>query len=182
MRQVNNDLLLQVDSYRFDNIDDLDGIDASKADQLTVTSRDSRIRLEVGAQAASISADDPDLPTRGMMEEVHRLATRHGREKSWERLRAAINVILLIFAIAMVFVGYTVPGQWPWITSAAAVTLFTFSSLIVRPRKKALVSLKTKSEDPVWLTRNKDALVTNAIVSFVFLIIGIVVGYLLPKQ
>ena len=49
------------------------------------------------------------------------------------------------------------------------------------PKSSAIVHTRTHEQAPPWAKRNKDALVTNAIVSSVFLILGIVIGYVLPR-
>ena len=45
----------------------------------------------------------------------------------------------------------------------------------------AILLARTEKDAPPWLRRNMDALVTNAIVSAVFLVLGILIGYVLPK-
>lgn len=181
MRQVAPDLVLQADAYNLDEIDDLRALDEQTVNSFKATSRDSRIRLTLGAKEASISADDPDLTTRGMLEEVHRIATRHNRPKYRER-----------FFFAVEFCGFAgffaaIPG----IPSAVAVVLLTISIIVVGlgvwgllsmpPRHRAVIYTRTRTEAPLWLVRNRDALVTNAIVSAVFLVVGILIGIWLPS-
>jgi hypothetical protein len=46
----------------------------------------------------------------------------------------------------------------------------------VRPLRESVLYTRTQAEAPTWLQRNRDGLLTNAIVSAVFLVIGIIIG------
>lgn len=67
----------------------------------------------------------------------------------------------------------------------AALTLTTATASVLSPGRSAsssaIVYTRTHQEAPPWTVRNKDALATNAVVSLVFLVLGIIVGYILPK-
>lgn len=45
-----------------------------------------------------------------------------------------------------------------------------------RPRCMAIIYTRTHAEAPTWIQRNRDALITNVIVSAIFLLVGILVG------
>jgi len=186
MRQASPDLILQADSYTLDEIDDLDGLTEPLIRSFKATSADSRIRLTLGPRAASVSADDPDLPTRGMLEEVHRIATRHSRAR-YRRMTEGI-VLAVAWLGLLTWAGILGDDQGAALpvpfSIYAALTIFGTIiglSVIEPPRRLAIISAKTRHEAPLWLSRNKDALITNAIVSAVFLVIGVLIGYILPK-
>lgn len=197
MRQVAPDLTLSTDTYDLDSVDDLAKIGEESIAKFVATSADSRIHFEVGPRRSYIFAVDSDLLTRGMLDEVQRIARRRPRRlvETWNKpaLRISSGLILLAVAIPLaigferagVFTGSgdRLPGWLAWSVVAATAAAAAAGAASGRSQRADLAKISTRLyvEKPPWLVRNRDALVTNAIVSFVFLIIGIVVGYLLPK-
>ncbi|MEV6306619.1 hypothetical protein AB0M02_44985 [Actinoplanes sp. NPDC051861] len=181
MRQVAPDLTLRADNYSLDEVNDLDGLTARLVSTFAATSGDSRIRLVLSPEEASISADDPDLPTRGMLEEVHRIATRHQRVKHRERglvwgLGASAAVVVLSVATLPLWGDFRIAGLVALMILAKAIMVASGLIFGGKPRRLAVVHVQTRTDDPLWINRNRDALVTNAIVSAVFLLVGIVLG------
>ncbi len=183
MRKVAPDLTLRADNYALDEVNDLDGLSQKTVSTFNATSADSKIRLTLAAKEASISADDPDLPTRGMLEEVHRVATAHRRVKRRELgltwgLGAGLAILILGIATAPLWGKLRPTGPLAVMYFAFFVMLTTALLFGRRPRRLAVVHVQTRAEDPLWISRNRDALVTNAIVSAVFLAVGFVLGKL----
>jgi hypothetical protein len=183
MRQVSPELTLETDAYTLDDVDELIDVKEMQVSAFRATSSDGRVRLILGRKDASISADDPDLLTRGMLGEIQRLADRRSRQ----RLRH--KVFWWSFALSgfAAFVWSCSLGGGR-ATSSLVVYLAVLGGglgiwihFLDSPRQRAIIKTRTRAEAPPWLIRNRDALVTNAVVSAVFLVIGIVIGLMLPN-
>lgn len=75
MREVAPDLTLHADDYTLDDVDDLADAPETYVRRFVAESQGKGIRLDL-ADVSVIAANDPDLKTRGMMEEVQRLTRR----------------------------------------------------------------------------------------------------------
>jgi hypothetical protein len=183
MREGTPSLSLQADAYSLDDIDDLTDLEGNRITAFRAASPEERILLNLGADSAFISADDPDLPTRTLLEEVYRIATRRRRWLPPKYPVRIISATICVAGLAVLGLSSGILDHAPsWIFWAAAISSLValpaglMAELIGDSRPKAIISSSTHAEEPPWLERNRDALVTNAIVSLVFLLIGFVVG------
>jgi hypothetical protein len=183
MREVSPELTLQSDAFMLDEVDDLRDLEENSIDTFRATSVDSRIRLSLGPKEAFISADEPDLATRGMLEEVYKIAKSQDRPGFRKKaFIAGASFWFLGFMALLLKYGHGQSYALSFFAFAGILGLPIWFQIQSSPRRKAILGSRTRTEAPLWLTRNRDALVTNAIISAAFLIIGILIGLLLPRS
>jgi hypothetical protein len=179
IQQVHPVSVLEVDEYTCDQVDDLAELEKLRVARFALTSEDGLVSLLLDEDAAHISAVEPDLTTMGMLGEVERIATRHSRSRLFSLLRLPLMVTTTIFASVTFVVYGLVLGplpNWLLIVLAGLVAGPLASSAGGGSLAQAILYTRTKAEAPTWLSRNRDALITNVIVSAAFLVIGIVIG------
>jgi hypothetical protein len=172
--------------YRVDTVDDLRQYEAIKVDSIVVTTAEERFRLTLDGRQAELRVKDPDPISRAMSLEIERLAAARKRRvytrRGWISFAIGTIVVLTVYGVLIPWwdmtddlIGLSLLGLWTLLLIGlvgGAAQAFGFQ------KSSAAMFSRTREESPPWLKRNKDALVTNTIVSLVFLIIGIAVGKL----
>lgn len=192
MREVDPHCRIRTDKYELDNTDDLAGVEESRLKHLSIVGRQGKIRLWFGGTISSVSIEEPDRVTRGMAAELEGLVNR--RRTFFVRMRSSVAYLVLLGISVILSLGGVVfltildfPAHAPLpIDWRLAVTLGLQLPMIlilalVRPPGMIMYT-RTRAEQPPWWQRNRDSLITNTAVSFLFLVIGIILGYLLPKS
>jgi hypothetical protein len=100
---------------------------------------------------------------------------------AWYPLRPRSMINLSYAALALVAAALPAGIVKAILFLAILFSLPASVAVYFMPRRLAVISSRTRADSPPWLERDRDALVTNAIVSAAFLLIGILIGYLLPK-
>lgn len=190
--EVASDIEMSADGYSFDDAEDLKQIKELRLHDFRLTASSGRIVLVLNRKKAAVIVKSPDLSTRGMSTELERLARgrrihvrSYAQRIAFGALAAIVSVLMVIAAVNPATIGLTNAG--PFESMAAVLVggflVFMFMGLMLSGLSPsgAVIFTRTQAEAPPWGRRNKDALVTNAIVSFVFLIIGLLIGYFLPK-
>lgn len=191
IQEVSSNSQIGADGFELDTVRDLAEFDSIRIKEFEVRADEGRIHLSLGRRVAWIEVQNPDLATRGMVAEVERVA------RSCKRLRWVVeggltrSLLPLAFFAALFGSSFYIdsdntsflpatPGTW--ISMIVGVTIGLALATLVGPFPPgAVLYPRTRAEAPTWLYRNRDALATNAIVSAVFLVVGITVGYMLPK-
>ncbi|MFI6762458.1 hypothetical protein ACIBF5_25315 [Micromonospora sp. NPDC050417] len=132
--------------------------------------------------------EDPDLPARGLIAELQRIAKRRKRGvialRSGRQKAAYLVTTLLLAVSGFVALSSDLTANdspdIPGIVTGAAIGVALFP--VVFPRFGAIMYSRSRAELPTWLSRNKDGLGANVIVSAIFLILGVLIGYLLPDS
>lgn len=169
----------------------------------------SSMTLELSRKRASLTLINPDNEALGIATNIERRAQSSQRRVYRQRqaIAASISsVILLGLALLLepfarpamssasatltesyIALAWRMAGAGGYLCIFWAAVEFIRQSLAAKSgvnsfsKSSAVVFARTKSEAPPWLQRNRDALVTNALVSAFFLIVGIIVGYALPR-
>lgn len=197
IREHEQDVSMSIKDWTLDDVDDLAKLPAGvKPDDFVLETKSERIRLTLSTSRAAIEINGTDPATRGVAAEIQRIASTKLRPAY--RHRYAIRGTFLLMACGGVIGAFTnsesdksANGEPSvhltaagWISLAFfAVGVLGFFLVVSNPSSPsgALINIQTKAEAPPWLRRNRDALVTNVIVSAIFLVLGIAVGYLLPR-
>ncbi|MFJ8685983.1 hypothetical protein [Micromonospora wenchangensis] len=185
------EVTITTDSYVLDKVADLGKMKEKRIRKLVFEANEGRVRVIFGASGGSITIFEPSLRERGMaaeLEEVSRRCQKIG--SSWMPVVARTPLRVAGLSVALVaFLAYLfwslaslgsklqVPGEGSsvgavWIALLLSIPSAAFGILW----STNILRTGTRSEAPTWLRRNSDALVTNAIVSAVFLVIGYWVG------
>ncbi|WP_422754938.1 hypothetical protein [Micromonospora sp. WMMD708] len=192
--EVATDIKLATGDFMFDSVEDLAEVKSGKVDVFVLTAAAGNIKLKLGLKVANLAITDPDLRTRGMATEIERILRMRKR-----RIRHLLPYVVFVGLGILSGCAAILGGIHPTIffdeeKSVSALGSSVFGGLLgvgfslmvglgmsSMPKNSAIVHTQTHEQAPPWGKRNKDALVTNAIVSLVFLVIGVLVGYLLPK-
>lgn len=180
IQQVHPVSTLEVDAYTCESVEDLASLEEARISRFVAQSDDHTVVLVFDRKISEISAVEPDLATRGMLSEVEKIAGR-GFER---RIYAALTLAFLALISALIVVawlfGEKLPKEMPrmmGIPLIGVMLVFAFLVLVVQQRfRRPILYTRTRAEAPTWLHRNRDSLITNAIVSAVFLVIGILIG------
>ncbi|WP_155246107.1 hypothetical protein [Salinispora arenicola] len=181
---------LQTDRYLIDTLDDLDGVEERTIGLFDVEAGDGRLRLTIKRSLALLTIYDPDLQARGLMVEIKRIAARRRRGLVILSGRARNRFFLTLMAIgggysavATIVSGGKIFTESEWLHIVIAVCASVVIGTVIYPRESgAIMYSKTRAELPTWLSRNRDNLTTNAVVSAIFLVLGIVIGLLFPGR
>nr|WTA70793.1 hypothetical protein OHB51_17235 [Micromonospora sp. NBC_00855] len=185
------DIKLSTPDFTLDDVDDLAQVSDPRVGEFRLTANHGKVILQLSPTSASLSLTDPDLRARGMATEVERILRT--RQRFFRQHRTAFMVALAVAVITLgailVWLNPNAISSTDLMTSLAvaiaALTLTTATASVLSPGRSAsssaIVYTRTHQEAPPWTVRNKDALATNAVVSLVFLVLGIIVGYILPK-
>jgi hypothetical protein len=182
IQQVHPVKNLEVDGYRCDRVDDLADLEELRINRFALKSDDEAVTLILDRDTAQISAVEPDLATRGMLSEVERISMRHERVPARQMLLGLLPLAALLGVVLGLDAFEIFPQGWfgalLGVLTAVVVMLGLpyLTRRWFRPRCMAILYTRTSTEAPTWLQRNRDALITNAIVSAVFLVIGILIG------
>jgi uncharacterized membrane protein len=172
---------MQADQYSLTEVADLGEAEETRINNFGFTTNDGSVQVELGARAAQITADDPTLATQGMIIAVKGLCKRRRRWVCVDRLFwlvALIGAVLTTLCVVLI-PNDNNPDTAPWQSLASiGLTIVGFVGAVLFRSGIPMVVLSTRTRDhaPTWLSRNKDGLTTNLIVSFIFLVVGFVVG------
>jgi hypothetical protein len=174
---------LQADSYRFDSVDDLAQLDELRIDEFRLTTNDGKVRLVLGETSAELVTEDPDLATYGMVGAIVAICKKNRRPSRGALLiagtAAGFVLILLGVLLAPHSTGRGSLSPLVWAGVGLLCALFLMSLWGFEQGwfdRNALVHTRTRAEAPPWLSRNKDALVTNVVVSAIFFGLGFIIA------
>jgi hypothetical protein len=178
--QVHPVSTMEADEYVCDRVDDLADLERPRIERFALVSDDGLVTLVLDRDSAEISAVEPDLATQGMLGEVERIASKHARV-TVRPLILPLLPVLAVFALAEFLQRKGSPDLIQWIIVGVFAAIFIATTPMwtrhwVRPLRESVLYTGTQAEAPTWLQRNRDGLLTNAIVSAVFLVIGIIIG------
>jgi hypothetical protein len=184
---------IRTDKYQVTSVDELTGVKEKTIRRFVVAAGGDRIQLEFSPYGAAVAVRDPDLKARGLVTEIEKIAKR--TKRGFLPLRTRKQRLAYLYAY---IAFWTLPGFWiipqavrgglpavpkDWITQAALGVLGSAAiAYFTMPRIGAVMYTRTRAQMPTWWTRNRDGITTNVIVSAAFLVIGIVIGYLLPGK
>jgi hypothetical protein len=191
VRDNSTSMVIECDGYAIDGVEDLDDWDDLRVWDFFVNTADGRIEVYLDEDEAIVEVREAGYDDKGMIAEIEAVAAfcRRGFLKRDPTAKVlAFSLTLGALGVATMVVNRIVTGNWhafgggPWWISLAFVpiTMLATWAVVREPRPGAVMYSRTREEAPLWLTRNRDALTTNAVVSFVFLVLGIGIGYLLP--
>lgn len=170
---------MQADSYRFDSVDELARVDELRIDEFTLVTNDQKVRLRLSASAAELVAEEPDLTTHGMVGAIVAICKKNRRLSHRPFLFAGVFGGLLMLLLGAAFLDESPPRALTAVPFVGlGLMLASFGLSFRPPQRMALLSTRTHDEAPTWLSRNKDGLVTNVVVSAIFFALGVVVGKL----
>jgi hypothetical protein len=186
---VSDKVVIVVDGHF--NADEVEDIarqyESPRLKSFLVRARESGVTLELSKNVAVLRLGKPDLTIRGMATEIERL-TRARRRSIYPYRLIFVALGFASFGFGLSLLAGSALGD-PSVPLSVLLGLFggILSVLLfggfpqLRGGSSAIIIAKAKEDAPPWLQRNKDALVTNAIVSAVFLVVGVAIGYLIPK-
>ncbi|MCA2213825.1 hypothetical protein [Jidongwangia harbinensis] len=179
---------IRTDRYEIDQVSDLRGVDESSIEKLVLTSKDGRSRLFFGSAMAFVAIESPTRDTRAVLGEIERVVEK--RKTGVIRFRTfrsyVLTTVSILSALLAFFIVSSDEGSYTQsrvvgliIAAVAGIALAPLHKFLLRP-PGMVMHARSRTEHPPWLERNKDALVTNSIVSAGFLVLGVVLGQLLP--
>jgi hypothetical protein len=187
IREVDPQCRIRTDRYELDEIDDLSGVEEARIATLRIRGSAGKVDLYLGKLISYISVEEPDHITRGMVAGVEDIVNRQRIHLIRTRSETTYIITQLSGCIAsaagLVLISFVLPDgsdftDWQFDVSVGLILVGLLTFILVRP-PGMIIYTRTRAEQPPWLKRNWDALVTNAIVSLVFLAIGIILGYLI---
>lgn len=186
IREYESNVTMSITDYELDDVEDLANLQAPRVDNFVLDTESERIRLSLGRNNALLEVHSTDLATRGVAAEIERIA------KTKRRLAYRFRVLIVAALVLVAALGLTVGAFAPHTALRSALIfcsvlmivpiILVTSAPLYRAPSGAILRTRTRAEAPPWLQRNRDALVTNAIVNAIFLAVGILIGYLLPRR
>jgi len=188
VRSVDSETSIRTDKYILHEIDELRDVEENRIRTLRLSARSGQIRIYLSDARAELSIEEPDHVARGMASEIADVlerrrvlgSIRFRRIGAYAAFTVVMTVLWVVAAVPVLFVRSGLPDRLHpvvLIVVLAVVLIFEFSA---RP-PGAVMYTHTRAEQPPWFERNRDTLITNAIVSAVFLILGLIIGHMLPK-
>ncbi|MEH1029995.1 hypothetical protein V6W11_19815 [Micromonospora profundi] len=189
MRQAATELLILTDKYQVDEIADLAQVRESRIKDLHFSDAMGRIQLVIKTSGGLLRILDPSLQERGMAAEIDQIAKRRrklgvSKFATGARFSATGMVVLLgaVFAAVIAAVAggmeFAKSGGLPPNLALLLIPLTLTAGCLGYLNSRNILYTKTRLEAPPWTKRNADALTTNAIVSAIFLFLGIWIGKL----
>ena len=183
---------IKTDKYELDNIDELAELKEHKIESLVIIADGGQTRLILRKWFPVFESARADLHMRGFATELDKIARRCRRvplylTTPWQMV-AYSGVVITVGALLLTIVAL-MPGSgkelqestlFDWLSVIFfALTMGAIQTFTIGPQPPSAVLLtRTRAEAPPWFKRNMDALVTNAIVSAIFLILGVFIGRL----
>lgn len=190
--EVDSNISMTIPGYHIDHVDDLEQYREDRIESFDLLALDSGLQLQFRGDRAALVVSTPNITLRGVAAEIVRVAEtkRRGGRKSLFVSAAAFASCLTVAGLLGYVTHANNDNHWQSgevlsvVVSLLGVVLFYPAILGVlwsrRSRSSAIMYSRLRREAPPWISRNKDALVTNAIVSVIFLVVGILIGTIWP--
>ncbi|MEV4388427.1 hypothetical protein AB0J68_22380 [Micromonospora sp. NPDC049580] len=189
MQEAAAEVFILTDKYQIDKVADLAQLKEPRIKSLHFVAEGGRVQLVIKGSGAYLQVLDPNLQERGMAAEITQIANRCRKFGGVRTMRSSASIavvtgVLSVAAIAMTVVAVAggvdyarqndLPSAVAWLAIPSSLATASLGYLYARNT----INTRTRAEAPPWMKRNADALVTNAIVSAIFLFLGIWIGKL----
>jgi hypothetical protein len=190
LREITEITSIRMDIYQLDSASDLAGAPENRVKSIEWVGAGGDVVLRLHyLSCGRLTVVNPDLRSRGLATELQRYMQKrrkwplpfapNARNVGW-LLVWCISVLgsLTLLDVPTTHVADRIRAISPWLLVAWDVALLAVIVLLAIYWRTMNLYTKTHSEAPRWIYRNRDALVTNAVVSAIFLVLGILIGRL----
>ncbi|GAA1799957.1 hypothetical protein HC028_16690 [Planosporangium flavigriseum] len=180
---------LSAGDYTLDSVDDLATLSQPVVSDFMLIVNQTRAVLTLDGRIARLEMKNPDLTARGAAAEVARVARRCQRrgaffiQRRWLLGAVAILVLGATYAVIEALGAVSKSLQWSAVAVVAVLLIFN-QATHGKPAwlRRAVIYTRTRSEAPPFWERKRDDIWIAVVSGFVFLVLGVVVGYVLPKS